>query len=133
MASTTTRIRDYSDLDLDFTIHPVTKDVVKKVGPNAVARAIRNLVLTNFYERPFRSFIGSNVQKMLFDNISPLTANILQDQIRDVIVSFEPRATLSTVSVTPDPDNNGYSARIVFTVNNRPEPFTTTIFLERIR
>ena len=133
MASTTTRIRDYSDLDLDFVIHPVTKDVVKKVGPNAVARAIRNLVLTNFYERPFRSFIGSNVQKMLFDNISPLTANILQDHIRDVITNFEPRATLSSVSVTPDPDNNGYSARIVFMVNNRPEPFTTTIFLERIR
>lgn len=133
MASITTRTRDYSDLDLDFTIHPVTKDVVKKVGPNAVARAIRNLVLTNFYERPFRSFIGANVQKMLFDNISPLTANILQDQIKDVIISFEPRATLSSVSVTPDPDNNGYSARIVFTVNNRPEPFTTTIFLERIR
>jgi phage baseplate assembly protein W len=133
MASITTRTKDYSDIDLDFTIHPVTKDIVKKVGPNAVARAIRNLVLTNFYERPFRSFIGSNVQKMLFDNISPLTANILQDHIRDVIVSFEPRATLSSVSVTPDPDNNGYSARIVFLVNNRPEPYTTTIFLERIR
>jgi len=133
MASITTRTRDYSDLDLDFIVHPVTKDVVKKVGPNAVARAIRNLVLTNFYERPFRSFIGSNVQKMLFDNISPLTANILQDHIRDVITNFEPRATLSSVSVTPDPDNNGYSARIVFMVNNRPEPFTTTIFLERIR
>jgi phage baseplate assembly protein W len=133
MASITTRTRDYSDLDLDFIVHPVTKDVVKKVGPNAVARAIRNLVLTNFYERPFRSFIGSNAQKMLFDNISPLTANILQDHIRDVIENFEPRATLSSVSVTPDPDNNGYSARIVFMVNNRPEPFTTTIFLERIR
>lgn len=133
MASITTRTKDYSDIDLDFTIHPVTKDIVKKVGPNAVARAIRNLVLTNFYERPFRSFIGSNAHKMLFDNISPLTANILQDHIRDVVTNFEPRATLSSVSVTPDPDNNGYSARIVFLVNNRPEPYTTTIFLERIR
>jgi phage baseplate assembly protein W len=133
MASITSRAKDYSDLDLDFTVHPVTKDVVKKIGPNAVARSIRNLVLTNFYERPFRSFIGSNAQKMLFENINPITANVLQDQIRDVILSFEPRATISTISVTPDIDNNGYTARIVFTVNNRPEPYTTTIFLERIR
>jgi phage baseplate assembly protein W len=124
MASITSRAKDYSDLDLDFTVHPVTKDVVKKIGPNAVA---------NFYERPFRSFIGSNAQKMLFENINPITANVLQDQIRDVILSFEPRATISTISVTPDIDNNGYTARIVFTVNNRPEPYTTTIFLERIR
>lgn len=133
MASITSRAKDYSDLDLDFTVHPVTKDVVKKIGPNAIARSIRNLVLTNFYERPFRSFIGSNAQKMLFENINPITANVLQDQIRDVILSFEPRATISTISVTPDIDNNGYTARIVFTVNNRPEPYTTTIFLERIR
>lgn len=133
MANITSRSRDYTDIDLDFMVHPVTKDILKKVGPNAVARSIRNLVLTNFYERPFRSFIGSNVQKLLFENISPITANILQDQIRDTILSFEPRADLNSVSVTPDLDNNGYSARIVFTVNNRPEPFTTTIFLERVR
>lgn len=133
MASTITRAKDYTDLDLDFTIHPVTKDIVKKVGPNAVGRAIRNLILTNFYERPFRSFIGSNVQKMLFENIDPITANMLQDQIRDVVLSFEPRASLSSVTVTPDIDNNGYSVRIVFTIVNRPEPYVTTVFLERIR
>lgn len=133
MASTTTRVKDYTDLDLDFTIHPVTKDIVKKVGPNAVGRAIRNLILTNFYERPFRSFIGSNVQKMLFENIDPITANMLQDQIRDVVLSFEPRAGVSSITVTPDIDNNGYSVRIVFTIVNRPEPYVTTVFLERIR
>lgn len=133
MASTITRAKDYTDLDLDFTIHPVTKDIVKKVGPNAVGRAIRNLILTNFYERPFRSFIGSNVQKMLFENIDPITANMLQDQIRDVVLSFEPRAGVSSITVTPDIDNNGYSVRIVFTIVNRPEPYVTTVFLERIR
>lgn len=133
MASIVSRAKDYTDLDLDFTIHPITKDVVKKVGPNAIIRSVRNLVLTNFYERPFRSFIGSNAQKILFDNISPITANLLQDQIRDVIINFEPRAILSSVSVSADPDNNGYSARIVFQVNNRLEPYVTTIFLERVR
>jgi len=133
MASIVSRAKDYTDLDLDFTIHPVTKDIGKKVGPNAIIRSIRNLVLTNFYERPFRSFIGSNAQKILFDNIGPITANFLQDQIRDVIINFEPRAILSSVSVRADPDNNGYSARIVFQVSNRLEPYVTTIFLEKVR
>ena len=66
----TARALDYQDLDLDFIAHPVRKDIVKKTGPDAVARAIRNLVLTNFYDRPFRPYIGSNAQKLLFENIN---------------------------------------------------------------
>lgn len=133
MASTTSRAKDYSDIDLDFDIHPVTGDINKVVGPTAIGRAIRNLVLTNFYERPFRSYIGSSAQKLLFDNISPLTANLLQQHIKDVIDNFETRAIVSTVNVIADPDNNGYTAKIVFQVNNRQEPYVTTVFLERIR
>jgi phage baseplate assembly protein W len=133
MTSTVSRAKDYTDIDLDFNVHPVTKDINKVVGPIAIGRAIRNLVLTNFYERPFRSYIGSSAQKLLFDNISPLTANLIQQHIKDVIENFEPRAIVSTVNVVADPDNNGYTARIVFQVNNRQEPYVTTIFLERVR
>lgn len=128
-----TRLKDYSDLDLDFTAHPTTKDVVKKTGPDAIIRAIRNLVLTNFYERPFRSYIGSNAQKLLFENINEFTALLLRDHIAEVIVNFEPRAFLNSVEVVADPDHNGYYARIVFQINNRTEPVQTVIFLERIR
>lgn len=133
MASTVSRAKDYTDIDLDFNAHPVTGDINKIVGPTAIGRAIRNLVLTNFYERPFRSYIGSSAQKLLFDNISPLTANLLQKHIKDVIENFETRAILSSVNVVADPDNNGYTAKIVFQVNNRQEPYVTTIFLERVR
>lgn len=129
----TSRERDYSDLDLDFILHPITKDVVKKTGPDAVARAIRNLILTNFYDRPFRSFIGSNAQKLLFENINPITMNLLEDTIREVITNFEPRASIIGVQVQGQPDNNGYTAKIVFAVNNRPEPYGVSVFLERIR
>lgn len=129
----TSRKLDYSDLDLDFIAHPITGDLVKKTGPDAVARSIRNLVMTNFYDRPFRSFIGSNAKKMLFENITPMTASLLQTMIAEVITNFEPRATVIGVGVTSDYDNNGYNAKIVFTVNNRPEPYQATIFLERIR
>ena len=127
------RIKDYTDLDLDFIAHPITGDVTKKIGPDAIARSIRNLVMTNYYDRPFRSQIGSNALKMLFENIGPLTAINLEQAISDVVTNFEPRAKLIGVKVNADPDNNGYSAKIAFYVQNRPEPYQTTLFLERVR
>lgn len=129
---------DYSDLDLDFIPHPTTRDVVKKRGVDAIKRSVRNLILTNFYDRPFRSYVGSNAQKILFDNINPLTANFLKDAIIQTIVNFEPRVQLIEdsdrgVRVTVDADNNGYNVRIAFIIVNRGEPAIINIFLERLR
>ena len=130
---------DYSDLDLDFIPHPTTKDVVKKTGVDAIKRSVRNLVLTNFYDRPFRSYIGSNAQKLLFENMNPLTAGFLRDAITEVINNYEPRVKLyedgdqEGVIVQVDPDNNGYVATINFIIINRELPVTINLFLERIR
>lgn len=133
-----TRKPDYSDIDLDFIANPVTGDLLKKTGVDAIKRSIRNLILTNFYDRPFRSYIGSNAQKILFDNINPLTANFLKDAVMEVITNFEPRVELiedgfGGVQVNVDPDNNGYNVSISFIIINRGEPATISIFLERIR
>lgn len=133
-----TRKYDYSDLDLDFIPHPTTKDVVKKTGIDAIKRSVRNLILTNFYDRPFRSFIGSNAQKILFDNINPFTATFLKDAIIDVIVSFEPRVKLvddenEGVIVQVNPDDNGYNVQITFTPVNTGAPAVINLFLERLR
>jgi phage baseplate assembly protein W len=127
------RTPDYSDLDLDFIAHPMTKDVVVKTGADAIKRSVRNLVLTNFYEKPFRPGIGSNAVKLLFDNITPLVANFLENAITEVIKNYEPRVEVLRVTVVPDYDNNGYTARLDFVILNRNEPLTTTIFLERVR
>lgn len=129
----TSRKYDYSDLDLDFLPHPTTKDVVKKVGPDAVKRSIRNLILTNFYDRPFQSYIGSNAQKILFDNASPLSSNFLKDAIIQVIENYEPRVRVNNVRVKFDIDNNGYNATIEFVVLNSNLPVVFNLFLERIR
>ena len=133
MVQITTRQRDYTDLDLNFFANPVTKDIAKKVGPDAVARSIRNLVLMNFYDRPFRPSIGSNAQKLLFENMDSSTSRLLEGTIQQVITNFEPRATVIGVKVVAEFDENRYSAKIAFRVNNRPEPFQVTLFLERIR
>lgn len=138
MVQKVTRKNDYSDLDLDFIAHPTTKDVVKKTGADAIKRSVRNLILTNFYDRPFRSYIGSSAQKILFDNINPLTATFLKNAIVEVINNFEPRVQLANddnngVIVQVNTDNNGYNVTISFVIVNRSEPVVVSFFLERLR
>jgi phage baseplate assembly protein W len=137
MVQNINRRKDYSDLDLDFIAHPTTGDVVKKTGVDAIKRSVRNLILTNFYDRPFRSYIGSNAQKILFDNINIFTATFLRDAIEEVITKFEPRVKLpedsSAIEVSVDSDNNGYNVRLTFIIVNRGEPATIQLFLERLR
>lgn len=124
---------DYSDLDLDFIAHPTTGDVVKKVGVDAIKRSVRNLILTNFYDRPFRPYIGSNAQKLLFELATPITANLLKDAILEVIGNYEPRIRVIQLNVQFDYDNNGYNVSLQFEILNRSEPAIISIFLERLR
>lgn len=127
------REKDYTDLDLDFIPHRTTKDVSIKKGDNAIQRSVRNLILTNFYERPFRSYIGSGVSALLFENMTPMTVNSLKTAIREVIDNYEPRVKLSRVDVAIDYDNNGFDVTLYYRILNRDEPVVTGLFLERIR
>jgi phage baseplate assembly protein W len=124
---------DYSDLDLDFIPHPTTGDVVKKVGVDAIKRSVRNLILTNFYDRPFRPYIGSNAQKLLFELATPITANLLNDAILEVIRNYETRIRVAQLNVQFDYDNNGYNVTLAFEIINRSEPAVISLFLERLR
>lgn len=133
MANLTARQPNFSDLDLDFMAHPTTGDVMKKTGVDAIKRSIRNLILTNFYDRPFRSYIGSNAQRLLFENASPLTANFLRDAIEEVILNYEPRVKIDNIRISFDIDNNGYNTTISFIVVNNNLPVVINLFLERIR
>lgn len=129
----TARKYDYSDLDLDFIPHPVTGDVVKKTGSDAIKRSVRNLILTNYYERPFRSYIGSNVQKLLFENMNPLTETFLKDAIHEVITLYEPRVNIVEIVISVDLDSNGFNVRLTYVIVNHNQPVTINLFLERIR
>ena len=130
---TIAREPDYSDLDLDFMINPVTGDINKKTGADAVKRSIRNLIFTNYYERPFKSNIGSDVTRLLFDNVDVMTATFLEDAIIRLINNFEPRVRLQGVRVTADYDNNGFGVVIQYIIINTETPATFNLFLERIR
>jgi hypothetical protein len=126
--------RQYTDLDLFFGSKTVSKDINKVTDIQAVKRSIRNLVLTNHYEKPFHPEIGSGVRGILFEPMTPLTAHILTRKIEDVIENFEPRARLISVRAQPNLDRNEYECTVTFFVVNAPtELVDLTLFLERLR
>ena len=112
--------RVYKDLNLNFSTNPVTQDVTIVTDVNAVKRSVRNLLLTNHYDRPFHPEIGSNVQALLFENFGPITANQLTRTIEEMIANFEPRARVESVECFPLQDRNTYDVRIYFYVENMP-------------
>tara|TARA_R100001369_G_scaffold56294_1_gene83099 strand:- start:1990 stop:2421 length:432 start_codon:yes stop_codon:yes gene_type:complete len=127
-------VRQYRDLDLFFGRKPVSGDVNILTDVNNIKRAVRNLVLTNIYEKPFHPEIGSGVRDMLFENMTPLTSIILSKKVEEVIENFEPRVRLMSVSARPDLDRNIYEMTIEFFIKNAPtELVTVDVFLERLR
>ena len=125
--------RGWADLDLDFTAHPVTKDIVRKINVEAVKRAVKNLILTNRYERPFHPEIDGGVTRHLFELSTPYMKHDIELAIRNCLRNFEPRVTVDNVHITGDLDKNGFNVSIFFTVINSPEPIEVSLFLERIR
>ena len=126
-------VRTYKDLDLDFTRHPVTNDVIKIEDVNAVKRSVRNLVNTQFYERPFHPELGCGVRDLLFENFTPMTGIFIRRKIEEVLVNYEPRANISSIAVNEDADRNGINVEVNFYVLNLPNPVSVTTTLQRIR
>ena len=126
--------RIYKDLNLNFSANPVTGDVTNVTDVNAVKRSVRNLLLTNHYDKPFHPEIGSNVTALLFENFGPITGNQLSRTIEELISNFEPRARVETVECSPVPDTNTYDVRIYFYVQNLPaELIEIQTLLEAVR
>ena len=127
-------VRQYKDLDLFFGKTQGSADISKITDIEAVKRSVRNLVLTNFYEKPFHPEIGSGVRDILFENMTPVTSVVLAKKIEDVIENFEPRARLIGVRALPNLDRNEFEVSIEFFVVNTPtELVDMTVFLEVLR
>jgi len=126
-------VRTYKDLDLNFTAHPVTKDVVKRTGNAAIIGALKNLLLTNRYEKPFQPNYGSRIRSLLFEDVSFITANVLRTEIELAITNFEPRVGVDAIKVEAQPEENRYAITLRFYINNVDAPVTVTMFLEKVR
>ena len=134
MATVTTNIaRQFRDLDLNFAIHPLKKDVNKHLDQMAIINAVKNLVLTSHYEKPFNPDYGSNVRKLLFETLDIITASAIEREIQQTIESFEPRVRVISLAVIPDIENNGFTVRMQFYIVNQTNPVSISFLLERTR
>jgi phage baseplate assembly protein W len=143
----------YSDIDLSFetkegvilrdeegnAIGKLSGDVYKKQDVAAVTQALKTLLLTNQYEKPFQPSFGANLQRVLFDNVSSYTENDFADFIKTAIQQYEPRCAIHSIVTDLGPygvndyNINSISITIVFSVLNREERFTFTTVLNRLR
>ena len=124
----------YKDLDLNMTMNPITKDVNLLLDVEAVKRSVRNLILLNFYEKPFHPEIGCGIRGLLFEPAGPLTSIAISQAATDVLANYEPRANVLGIDVSPDLDRNAYDMTVNFTVINQPaELVQVDVLLEVLR
>ena len=121
------------DLSIQFLHNPNTGDIALKTGSNAVKEALKNLILTKKFERPFQAGVGSSISDLLFEPSDIITEQLIEDEIRTVVANFEPRANILNVIGDSDRNGAGYRIKIVFSVVNETEPVTFTTFLESTR
>ena len=125
--------RIYDDLNLSFTKNPATKDVARLFDVQAIKRAVKNIILTNKYERPFNSDFGCNLRGFLFENITEPLLVIIKDRVAMAIEKYEPRVTVEDVVVRDDQDKNGISIMVSFLINGTEAPVSVSTFLQRVR
>ena len=125
--------RIFSDLDFNFTAHPVTGDVARRFDENAVKTSLKNLIMTANYERPFHSEIGSPIKRLLFEPVTPMLEVMLRRAIIDTIDNFEPRVQVIDVIVVVSEDEYEVGVTIEFKITNTNQPLTLDLTLERTR
>jgi phage baseplate assembly protein W len=129
----TKKAKDYIDIDLSFRANPFTKDIYLKTDDEAVKTALKHLILTKNFERPFHPEIGTQINSLLFENFSPAVKIAMERTIQETIEKFEPRVRLIELKVTEDQSSNGLSVNIVFALRNTNRPLTLTTLLSRVR
>jgi phage baseplate assembly protein W len=123
----------HSDFKKNLEISPLSQDITVLKNEDAVKESIKNLILTDRGERLMQPDIGGNIRAMLFENITPSTLVLIEEQIRTTINIYEPRAELIDVIVTSNIDDNIVRVKIVFYVRNNQQPISVEVFLERTR
>ena len=122
--------RWFTDLDINMTLHPQSGDVTLKSDINAIKRSIKNLIMTNHYERPFKPSLGMELRGMLFE-LDTTDRIVLENNIKTVINTYEPRARVDDVMATSR--GNSLNVSLYFTVQNDPSPHELNIILQRVR
>jgi uncharacterized protein len=123
----------YSDFDHSFFPNPFTKQLTRKTNESSVAMALRNLLLTNKYERRRNPNFGSTISKYLFENFSPSVLGEVEDRVRNTIKNNEPRVRIIELNVTTNEQENELRISILFSTVSAPQPERLNITLYRVR
>lgn len=129
---TTTINRTYSDIDCTFEASPLT-GIYKKTDANAVRQSVKNLLMTNHGEIPFRPYYGGNLNDLLFSLSTDLESSDVEDNVRYAIEKYEPRAKIQTLKSVIRPDYNSIDVTIVFEVINTQKLVTLNVNIARTR
>ncbi len=108
--------QSFKDISMSFGKNPMTNDLIALKNANAIARSVRNIVLTIPGEKPFDPYFGSNVRNILFENLDNISASLIVDEIRSSIQNYESRVELVSVEAVPDFDNNTYDVVIIYDI-----------------
>jgi phage baseplate assembly protein W len=122
----------YADLRPNLDTHPVNGDILRFTDSNAISSQIKNLVMIDFYELPWRPTVGAGVPQTLFDNMGVDTEMQIRDRIRDTINKYVKRARLQDVFIQYD-GQNGYTATIVYQPLDATDPISLKLILTRTR
>ena len=121
--------RAFKDISLSFSPHPVTRDLPVLVNERAISRSVRNLVETIPTERFFNTLIGTDIRDSLFENFTPLTVTVMEDQIRTTIANYEPRVNNVKLEVVGLPDQNTLEIKVLFDIVGLDQPVQSFNFI----
>lgn len=127
------KISLYQDFKKNLELSPISSDITLNKDDESVKEAIRNLILTDRGERLMQPNLGGNIRAMLFENLTPATVKLMEEQVRTTIELYEPRAELIDVTVSANLDSNEVAITIEFYVTNDEQPVSLSVFLERTR
>ena len=108
--------KGFKDISMSFEANPLNNDIIGVKNDTAIARSIRNLVLTTPGERFFNPNLGSRVSESLFDNVDEISAASIKDEIEETIINYEPRVKLQSVKVNPDYDNHTFDVTLIYDI-----------------
>ena len=106
--------RGFKDLSASFQTNPLSNDLIALKNESAIARSVRNLVLTGQGERPFQPVLGTGVSRLLFENMDKLTASAIRSEIRSTIENYEPRVEINEIIVEPDFERNAFHVTLQY-------------------
>lgn len=127
------KITIYTDFKKTLEKSPVSADLTLWKDEDAVKESIKNLILTDKGERLMQPNLGGNIRALLFENLTPGTLTLIQDQVETTIRLHEPRAEIINVIASTGMDENTVTVKIIFYVRNVQQPITLDVFLERTR